>query len=146
MRLVRLVLAVYLAAVLTLTLWPALPTTDVPQWADATLDYVHDLGIPLSFGVLEGLSNVVMFVPFGVLVPVVLRAAAPWTWRRAAATTVVAAAVLSAAIETAQLVIPGRVSTVQDVALNTLGAVLGTLVVARVRPRRPAAPAPARVG
>lgn len=129
MRLLRVLFVVYLAAVLALTLWPALPTTDVPYWADETLDLVHDLGIPLSFGVLEASSNVVMFVPFGVLGVVLLRSATGWSVARAAGAVVVVALVLSAAIETAQRVIPGRVPTVQDVVMNTLGAVVGVLVV-----------------
>ena len=60
-----------------------------------------------------------MFVPFGVLVGLLLRR----SWL-----VVLLAFCLSAAIELAQLLfLPTRVPTVQDVVLNTLGTAIGVL-------------------
>ncbi len=133
MRWLRLLFVLYLAAVLSLTLWPSLDTTAVPGWASATVDFLDGLGIHVDVAFLEASSNVVMFVPFGLLgVPLaaaVRRRRPLWTTALAVA---VAGVTLSAAIETAQLAIPGRVSTLQDVLLNGAGALVGAAVAAGV--------------
>ncbi|MGZ4333355.1 MAG: VanZ family protein [Gaiellaceae bacterium] len=63
------------------------------------------------------LGNVLLFMPFGVAMAFATRVGL----RR----TVAAGAVLSAAIEIAQLVIPGRWTSVDDFILNTFGAAVG---------------------
>jgi glycopeptide antibiotics resistance protein len=136
MRWLRWVFVLYLAAVLGLTLWPSLDQTDVPGWATATVDALARLGVHTSVEALEAVSNLVMFLPFGVLGLVLLAdARRRWSVATVLAVVVVAGFVLSAAIELAQLGIPGRVSTVQDVMLNgvggLLGACAGTVFVAR---------------
>jgi glycopeptide antibiotics resistance protein len=111
------------------------------------------LGLHTSIAVLEGAANLVMFLPFGVL-GLVLATWRPGATRRPGATwrmgatrpvthlrawLVVTAAgfVFSGLIETVQLAIPGRVSSLQDVALNGCGALLGASVTALVRAWRP---------
>jgi glycopeptide antibiotics resistance protein len=138
MRLLTWTFAAYLAAVLVVTLWPSPQSTAAPGWATATLDVLRGLGIPMTLPVLEASANVVMFLPFGVLGVPLLRGAArgrgaavPGAWRAVGLVTL-AGAVLSAAIELTQNVLPGRVPTVQDVVLNTAGALLGALAVAAV--------------
>ncbi|BDZ42260.1 hypothetical protein GCM10025865_15590 [Paraoerskovia sediminicola] len=121
----RVVAGVYLAAVLVVTLWPTPQESPAPGWARAVLDAAARVGVPLTYDVLEVVSNVVMFVPFGVLGVLLVRDGRPV---RVVALVVVVAAALSTAIETAQTQIPGRVPTVQDVVLNTAGALLGALV------------------
>lgn len=70
-------------------------------------------------GMADALLNIVLFVPFGVLF------AARWRALR----TILAAAVLSGAIEAAQLVIPGRDASAGDILFNTLGAAIGVLMI-----------------
>jgi glycopeptide antibiotics resistance protein len=65
------------------------------------------------------LANLLLFVPLGA----VLRLRG-WSGVRAAAT----ACALSAGIELAQRVIPGRTTSTDDVIFNTLGAVAGWLL------------------
>jgi VanZ family protein len=59
----------------------------------------------------------------------------------AALRATLAGCALSAAIETAQRFIPGRVPVVQDVVVNTIGAAIGAAVAAVVLVRRARAPA-----
>lgn len=150
MRLLTWTFAAYLAAVLVVTLWPSPQSTDAPGWATSTLGFLQGLGIPITLPVLEALANVVMFGPFGVLGVPLLRGAAPrrggavpGVWRAAGLVTLAGCA-LSVAIELTQNLLPGRVPTVQDVVLNTAGALLGAVLVAAVlavgAARRPAAP------
>lgn len=136
MRLLTWTFAAYLAAVLVVTLWPSPQSTDAPGWATATLGFLQGVGLPITLPVLEASANIVMFGPFGVLGVPLLRGAVarrrgsvPGVWLAVALVTL-AGAVLSAAIELTQNLLPGRVPTVQDVVLNTLGALLGGLVVA----------------
>lgn len=88
---------------------------------------ISGVGLPfwLVFRVLEFSANIVMFVPFGVLVPLAFgRLDGRVAWL-----TIAAGAGLSMAIELSQLVIPGRVSSVLDVVANTLGAAVGVACV-----------------
>lgn len=64
-------------------------------------------------------GNVVAFVPFGGLLPVVLKRG------RSARFTIVACALFSLVIEIGQYAVGGRVSDVDDLLLNTLGGALG---------------------
>lgn len=147
MRLLTWTFAAYLAAVLVVTLWPSPQTTDAPGWATATLGFLQGLGIPITLPVLEALANVVMFGPFGVLGVPLLRGAtarrrgAPLGVRRTVGVVTLAGCALSVAIELTQNVLPGRVPTVQDVVMNTAGALLGAalaaVVVLAVGARRP---------
>jgi len=76
---------------------------------------------------LKSFANVLLFVPFGAalgLYDVSLRAA------------LLAGAVLSGAVEVVQfVVVPGRTSSVDDLVLNTVGTVLGYLLVSSLRRR-----------
>ena len=102
-------------------------------------------GVPLSYEVVEAGANVVMFIPLGVLGTLLARpadadAAGPSAGPSLARALLRAAAwgaALSTAIEVTQLVwLPSRVPTVQDVVMNTTGAVLGALALSLPR-RRP---------
>ncbi|MFF2620291.1 VanZ family protein [Oerskovia jenensis] len=133
MRLLRWTFAVYLAAVLVVTCWPSPQSTAAPGWALAVLEVFRSVGLPMSYEFLEAASNVVMFVPFGALGLLVLVGARPGVpLRRGLGAVVLAGFVLSLAIELSQLVIPGRYPTVQDVVMNTTGAVVGAVVVAGI--------------
>lgn len=69
------------------------------------------------------LGNIALFVPFGWLVPML------WPRLRSFWTIVLLAAVTSLAIEVSQrLFIDGRQSSVDDVILNTVGALVGAVM------------------
>ena len=131
-------LVAYLAAVARITLLPK-------PAPDATFDVVRvvlarlvEHGVPLTYPVLEAVANVLLFVPFGVLVGLLLRRAR---------VVVVLATTTSAAIELSQLLfLPSRVATVQDVVLNTLGAVVGVGLLRVLARRRPSSRPSAHFG
>jgi len=120
-RALALVAALLLIAVVTLsprpggTLVELVPLTDLREAVGE-----RDLGL-----LFKSVANVLLFVPFGAalgLYDVSLRAA------------LVAGATLSSVVEVVQFaVVPGRTSSVDDVVLNTVGAVLGYLLVSRLR-------------
>jgi glycopeptide antibiotics resistance protein len=137
-------LVAYTGFVLVVTWWPSPQSTHAPQWETTILDAIRGIGIPMTMPVLEALANVGMFVPLGMLlVPVWSvrlrrrdraapppRADAGGPARAGAAAAVLGRTVLTGMaltilIETVQLGIPGRYSTVQDVVMNTIGAALG---------------------
>ncbi|MBN1121278.1 MAG: VanZ family protein [Anaerolineae bacterium] len=73
---------------------------------------------------IDGLGNIVVFVPFG--------AALTWALmdkRRPARTATIVGAALSLTYELLQLFIPGRVVASGDVVLNTIGAAAGAYLV-----------------
>ncbi len=76
----------------------------------------------LSTALTNIAGNVVMFVPLGILLPLLfvrLRSAWPLVWRAAA---------VSIAIELTQVITRARAVDIDDVLLNTSGAVVGWLV------------------
>ena len=85
---------------------------------------VNELGnINSELGMLNLAGNVLMFVPVGLIAPLALR----WGVGR----VVTCAFALSVAIEGIQLVL-GRSSDVDDVILNTLGALIGAAITCSV--------------
>jgi glycopeptide antibiotics resistance protein len=86
---------------------------------------VGRLGVPVdsAYLVLEFTANIVLFLPFGLL------AAIAYPRLRTVAVVALASA-SSVVIELVQLTIPSRYATVSDVIANTLGAALGSLIVA----------------
>src|SRR6478672_4733448 len=96
-----------LLAICLATLWPQPP---------APVDS-HFCVICGSFGTVDALLNVLLFVPLGIGLSLL-----EWSERRA----VLAMCALSIAIEAAQFfVIPGRDSTLGDVLTNTFGGAMG---------------------
>lgn len=88
---------------------------------------ISEWGLPYSFtyNLVEFSANVALFVPLGILLPLAigsLRAGAFWL-------TPPIALAISTGIELAQRDIPGRVSDPRDLVSNTLGAVLGVLIL-----------------
>lgn len=76
------------------------------------------LTVRLSVERVEFLANVGLFIPVGVFVLLLFGARLWWV-------AVAGGVALTAAIETAQRSIPGRVSDPRDVVANSLGAVIG---------------------
>jgi len=123
---------VYLAAVAWITMTPA-PGDPVgnPLLREVlrTLSAVPGLGW-VDYDVAEFSANVLLFVPMGVLFTVLLGV---WRWWLAVAFGVAATLI----IEFVQLFIPERVSDPRDLQANTLGTLIGVLIVAlTVRSRR----------
>ena len=120
----------YALALAAIGVWPThvdknvdLVDTRPAQWVLDQLDLTNQQGYDLiEFG-----ANILLFVPFGLL----LRALRPgWSWL----TVVLIGALASATIEILQAVArPGRTADVRDVIANTLGAALGCLVYAVAR-------------
>ena len=124
---VRLAALVYVAALAVATLLPIHWTLGLTKWSG---DYRPQLvpfdGILSRFedSTLETLAelfgNVLLFAPFGFLLPLLVPAMRRW-WR-----VVAVGAGVSLAIELYQLAWPGvRNASVDDVLLNALGALLG---------------------
>lgn len=123
----RAALVVYLLAVARITLWPRLAEPETLALLDRLVARWHAAGLPeaVDVALVEAVANVVMFVPFGGLVLLVT------SWRRGH--VVAAGALTSTSVETAQLLLPERVTSLQDVVLNTVGAGLGVLLATRLR-------------
>ena len=125
-RLPRRAAAVILALILltgaVIVFWPGPPD---PHGQSSLRDYLesaHQHGLPrwISFGFVENASNVVMFVPIGLLGSLALR--------RRNYLVVLLAAMGSGLIELVQLLLlPDRVASLDDVLANTAGAVVGLL-------------------
>ena len=81
---------------------------------------------------LQLLLNVLLFLPFGFLGPLLWRKKRPWSFA-------VIAVCLSLAVEAGQFVTGHRMADINDFLANSLGAVLGFLLWRLCRPRRPAA-------
>lgn len=125
--LVALTLCVYAAGVVANTVFPIfldMPAGDAP-WT-AYLDVLPLAGYEVS----DAVTNILVFVPLGMLVSLL---AASTSWWRALA----AAAALSLAIEVAQLVTArwlggGHIADVNDFVFNVVGAALGLGLISMV--------------
>src|SRR6185503_17388436 len=111
-------LAVWIALIAYASLYPFLPLRPPPD--DALAVFFSKPRYTLEFDVA---LNVIAYIPLGLLARLHF-ASAP---RRAPpfALAVALGAALSFAVEVAQLFIPYRVASIQDVAANTAGAALG---------------------
>lgn len=126
-RALRVTLTLYLLGVLRITQWPSLADASALDRLDRVLAWWHAHGLPaaIDVGVLEPTANVLMFVPFGLLVP----PAVGWHGGRSWFAVPLGAA-FSAALELSQLAFfPQRVSSVIDVGTNTAGAAVGVGVL-----------------
>lgn len=117
-------LLAYIAVVLVITMWPSPRDPGRIPLLRRLLDWAHGVGVPAWFDVptLEVTANVAMFAPLGLLLASSRRLPRPWL-------AVVAALTFSGAIETVQILLPGRYPTLQDVVANTAGAALGAAAV-----------------
>ena len=87
-----------------------------------------DMRFLLGF-MLEAMANIALFVPFGAALRM-----RGYSIARTAGYGLLA----STAVEAAQwLLIPGRTTSLDDVVLNALGAVVGHALVSRLLPTRP---------
>jgi glycopeptide antibiotics resistance protein len=128
-RLTALLVALYLAFVLLVTLWPTTVDRPIDPYLMRFLAALHRQGWPafIDYTFVEVGANVAFFVPVGFLVCIALPFRRAW-W------AIAIGGGLSALIETAQLLfLPGRVASLGDVAANTSGAVVGTVAAVLLR-------------
>ena len=133
-------LALYLAGLAFIGVWPTPVDRPLAGLLRDVIDAV--LGHPLTAGItylhVEGAANVLLFVPFGVIVALLLPTRRWWL-------AVVGGALTSAAIETVQyLALSQRQASLGDVMNNTLGALLGAAAIRIIRthPARETTPPP----
>jgi hypothetical protein len=141
---VTLVLVVlYFVALAAIVFWPSPVDRPIDGALMRVIGWLHGHGLPqwfIGYRKVEFAANILMFVPFGVIIAARLHLRFWWV-------AVVAAAVLSGLIELAQAIfLPARVPAWSDIAANTSGALVGAVLLvifrsaAASRPRR----APAR--
>lgn len=121
---------VWLAIILWITLNPSQPTDG--GWVRDALVFLGERGLPawVTYDVIEVAANVVLFVPFGLLLGLAYRGAPRLLWP-----TVLGLA-LSLAIEFSQAAfLPARFPTVSDVAANAVGALIGAALAAATATR-----------
>ncbi|GAA3389847.1 hypothetical protein GCM10020369_41560 [Cryptosporangium minutisporangium] len=126
-----LLLVVYLAIAAAITLGPGDPEAAAGAAASDNFTPFAEINRSLEDGSLRSLAqvlgNALLFVPFGLLVPLTFP-------RLRVLTAVLAAAAASACVELVQLThIAGRMFDIDDVILNVGGAILGGLLVATWR-------------
>ena len=120
-------MAIYLAAVALIVFWPTTGMNDASIggiWA-----VLHSLGAPrwISPTSIEFCTNVVLFLPLSFLGSVIRPG---WDWGR----WLLVGFNVAATIELAQfLFLPGRVPSILDVTANTLGAIVGYLLITAAR-------------
>jgi len=120
-------LGVYAVALALIAFWPQHVDTD----AGPLILWIQDR-TGLSYETIETGSNVLLFVPMGILLTLLLGRA--WI-------AMLLGIAASATIEIVQtLFLPGRTGSIADVVVNTAGCVIGALMVVLMRrlraPRR----------
>lgn len=127
-------LALYLAALGCIGFWPTPVDRPVSGFLDNLFSVLHEnaLTAGITYGVVEGAANVILFIPLGLFLALLLPVRRWWL-------AAVAGLFTSAAIEAVQyLLLSQRHASLRDVTNNFLGALLGALVVrlARYSPRK----------
>ncbi|MGO2654822.1 MAG: VanZ family protein [Pseudoclavibacter sp.] len=124
-------LACYVIGLAFVALWPTPVDSDVSPQLAHVLKWLHQHGIPAFFdySFVERSANVLLFVPAGLLLALLM---ARHRWWLALAICVVG----SCLIELGQLLLlPARYATLDDVVMNSLGALIGVGVAAFVTRR-----------
>lgn len=122
-------LVLYSAVVLIITMWPSQPDQSFGAAVERILAFLHRNGLPAWFGFteLEFTANIAMFVPLGFLLALTLPSRGAWL-------SLLLVPAFSMAIEFTQgQYLPERFATVSDVVANTLGGYLGAMLAAGVR-------------
>ncbi|GAA4373652.1 VanZ family protein [Paeniglutamicibacter cryotolerans] len=120
-RLIAGILLAYLVALAAVVFWPTPVDRNSGRFLTAALAWLHSHGVPawFDYALVEWLSNVVMFLPFGFILAVMLPRSCWW------APTLIGLGT-SIAIESTQLLfLDQRTASLLDVAANTLGAAAG---------------------
>ena len=134
---VLVLLTLYLAALGCIGFWPTPVDRPLTGFLNDVLSALqeHRLTAGINYHVVESTANVILFIPFGLFLALLLPVRKWWLAALAGLFT-------SAAIEAVQfLLLSQRQASLRDVVNNTLGALLGALVV-RLARTRPLAPKP----
>lgn len=130
----RVLLVPYAIAVALIVWLPAATASRVTGLAFRVAKFFAEhtgVSLTTSYTIFEFLANIALFVPFGILLT------AGWprtnTWW-----IILLGFSASATIELVQTMIPGRVTTLSDVVANTLGTIIGCLLVRIFLPLRTA--------
>ncbi|AMB59396.1 VanZ family protein [Microterricola viridarii] len=117
--------AAYLVALALIVFTPGSDAERVTGILASVAHAVEAWGVPfeLGYGVLEFGANIVLFVPFGLLLGMNAPLWHPWL-------VVATGLATSCLIEFVQLGLPSRFSTASDLLANTLGTVLGVALLA----------------
>lgn len=124
-----LLLAIYAAFVLLVTMWPNPGQLEFDSIASRVLTVLHSFGVPEWFGYdkLEFTANIAMFIPLGFLLGLALARKAWWL-------AIFLLPAFSGGIEFMQgIALDERVSTIYDVAANTIGGYIGLLLAMIMR-------------
>jgi glycopeptide antibiotics resistance protein len=124
-----LLLAVYASFVLLVTMWPNPQQLEFGSISTRVLKVLHNLGVPEWFGYdkLEFTANIAMFVPLGFLLGLALSRKVWWL-------AIFMLPAFSGGIEYVQgIALDERVSTMYDVAANTIGGYVGLLLAIIMR-------------
>jgi glycopeptide antibiotics resistance protein len=119
----------YGSIVLVATMWPTPLDRGFESSVSRLLDVLHRNGVPEWFGYnkLEFSANVAMFIPLGFLVSLLLPARVWWL-------ALVISPGLSVGIELTQaFALSARFATAADVAANSIGGLIGTLLAVILR-------------
>ncbi|ERI36194.2 teicoplanin resistance protein VanZ [Arthrobacter sp. AK-YN10] len=119
---------VYLVALALVVFLPSKEASTVTGFVGVIAGWLAALGLPFKEAAVgvEFVSNIVMFVPFGLLTTFLWPDG--WNWWR----MLLLGAATSTFIEVTQLIIPGRVTALSDVIANTAGGLIGAAVARQV--------------
>lgn len=121
--------ALYLAWAIVIGFWPYPVDRPLGAAIFRALDFLHARGLPelVDYGVVEFAANVWFFIPVGLLCAALLPRRLWWG-------AVLAGITLSGLIELGQLQFrSARYASWGDITANTIGTVLGVLVVVGIR-------------
>jgi len=109
--------------------WPSPIDAPVEGLLDRAISELHERGVPtfIDYTFIESFANVLLFIPVGFLFGLIV----PLRWWPVA---LLLGPALSVGIELIQRhLLDARVSTVDDVIANSIGATIGVLIAAIIR-------------
>lgn len=113
----------YVVAVLLIAFWPVPVDSSMSGGLETTIGWLHTHGLPkfIGYEAIEFTANILFFIPLGLLVR---------TWTKRSWVAILTGMCMSISIELIQeLVLPQRFSSVLDILANTLGAIIGSLLL-----------------
>ena len=104
-------------------------------WQEQGLEFSAVLAAPLlqTYSLFDVVANLLAYIPFGLLLGLILRARSGAGWSVLLAT--LCGMALSAAMEYAQMYLPVRTSSNLDLLINSVGALAGALLAVSIAPR-----------